>query len=156
MWPFTRKQPPSRPADAEADPLGAVCRLVIDRWWEWDPYENTIRGQAYRAVGIRHASDVALLFTAMTNGTPNVWYGPTAVTNQQLLCTPGAARRLYNAYQTWLVLRVQSPPPDADRAAVLMAKAVLAGKLEAARGLADWLVENVNRPAPEEPDEEPS
>lgn len=58
MWPFSSKK------GVAADPVGVICRLLIERWWEW--HVRPLNGNSNHHM-LEHISGVGVEWDSIAN-----------------------------------------------------------------------------------------
>lgn len=144
MWPF-RSRPSVQPA---SDPVGAICRLLVDRWWEWAPGQTEDGGAQ-----LAHTSGVCLSWEMRLDPRPYK-YGRAplvsiSMANENGILTEmpfGDSARIYAAIQAHAAARIAHTPYRFTDAAVSLADAVKAGAHDAALALCDEILYHHNKP----------
>jgi hypothetical protein len=125
---------------AAPDAVDLVCRSLVDRWYEWEPFRCETDGSP----GLNNpAAAVSLIYDAT-----GVWMGtyvPDGTSDTPGVTLPKVvsrhdADRLLAAVRAHQAARL-APRPDPDAVAAALARAVLAGEATAARALKDRLQE---------------
>lgn len=121
---------------SEPDAIDHLCVSLRERWWEW-----TERKRDQFTV-LTHLSGTNIAYGSYNPYTCilNVHIGQAAGTQLD----NSSSRRLLAAYQDHLAAKVNAKKADLGITAKALAQAVLSGEVDAARGLADWIIENVN------------
>lgn len=131
---FSRSEP-------KPDPIGDICRLLVEKAWEWTP-GNTGKPSAPK---LSHISGVWLAWdnrgSMYRNDHLRVFFGVGAESLGEEIGGNDAVR-LFRAVQGNAAARAVRPRVNFDDATKAMAKAVLAGDAEAARLLADFVMEH--------------
>lgn len=128
--------------EAKPDPIGDICRLLVEKAWEWTPGRMPSAKLFARASPtLTHLSGVFVAWDHEGYGVElRVLFG----------FTPGAAdevrgsdrNRLREAIKGNAAARITRPRVSFDDATRAMAQAVLDGDAEAARQLADFVMEH--------------
>lgn len=109
VW-FLRRlsRPPRRPPP---DPIGDLCRLMTEHWYEWTPAElaDVADPQA-----LLHTSGVYVAVMSYPTIPPRAWLaaGRNANWSEQ---DERASRRLFAAYLENMARRVAETPREADQ-----------------------------------------
>ncbi len=125
MWPF-RRHPPT----AVADPIGDICRLLCERWWEWAANRSKEGSPA-----LQHSSGT---FIVWLHGT--VWLGTGDSPGNTL--SNYDSTRVIRAIHGNFAARISNRPFRFTDAALALAAAIQAGQYDAAYGLVDELLEH--------------
>lgn len=117
------------------DPVGDLCRLLVERPWEWEAFEPP---DGYN--GMRHVpSDVEVMWGSTRGRYPQRFV--TLKLNGQLISVDDV-ERVRSAIRHSFIARATGKSRPFSASAVALAKAVLAGEHEAARALADEVFEH--------------
>lgn len=130
------------PRPSKPDPVGDICRLLVERPWEWvvSTQPDRSKNQMGRPV-LTHVSGVYRIYeNDRTRSTPSVWLalgGTTAMPTD----FPDA-ERLYRAILGNAAARVARPKASLPLAVRAMMAALKADDLVGGRALADLVMES--------------
>lgn len=135
---FKRKLPA-----LHSDPIGGICRLLVERPWEWTAAESTPNDDSAVGPELTHVSGVSLIWDFdVTLDRAEVWMSCASGKNALSIQQPRAdAQRLFKAIQGHAAAKVSRPRANYDETTKAMARAVLEDDKLAAEMLADVVME---------------
>jgi hypothetical protein len=137
MWPFRRKDTDIVEPDPVANPISWLCYSLARKPWEWSPKE-TSGGDPV----IRHISGMTVSYR-VHGGDHYAWFAPAGA-NVAVPLHPRESLAIVRAIFGGAASLGRSRKIRFDDTAVALAASVQDGNLEAARALADRIIEFCN------------
>lgn len=132
------------PKAPQPDPIGDICKSLVERYWEWTPSMSNDQDPDERTPLLLHRSGIEVSWFVDNYQSITGWvsHGNAVMTK----ATPREARRLYEAVQKRTAVLTNRPPLNFTESAKLLARAVLDGDETAAHALADEVIGQTNGP----------